>query len=136
MKQVHSFTGVLIFLFALFVSGCASTPEQSDENLNEVFYETIEDTQSAAVDALTVLGFEIKKNDANYVEGYRPRKLGLAVGSGGETVGIWINPISKDKVDVKVNTAKTMLGRLGQKTWDDDVISEMKKALLQKRASL
>lgn len=130
MKQIYSITTVLIFLLASFISGCASTPQQSDENLNEVFYETMENTQAAAVDALTALGFKVKKNEANYVEGYRPIKVDLSARSGGETIGVWINPVGKDKVDVKVNTAKSRLGIVGQKTWNNELIAEMKKALL------
>ena len=130
MKQINSITTVLIILLALFISGCASTPQQSDENLNEVFYETMEDTQAAAVDALTALGFKVKKNEANYVEGYRPIKVDLSARAGGETIGVWLNPVGKDKVDVKVNTAKSRLGIVGQKTWNNELIAEMKKALL------
>ena len=129
MKQVYSFATVLMFLLALLVSGCASTPKESDGNLNEVFQETIEDTHAAAVDALTALGFEIKQNDASYVEGYRPRKMGR-VGFGGDTVGVRMKPIGKNKVDVEVHTAKTMLGKLSKKSWDDKVIIGMKNALL------
>ena len=130
MKQVYSYKSVLIFLMTLFISSCASTPKQTDDDLHEVFYETMEDTQAAAVDALTALGFKVKKDETNYVEGYRPLKVGLSARSGGETVGVWIKPVGKDKVDVKVGTAKSRLGIVGQKTWDDIIIAEMKKALL------
>ncbi len=130
MKQIYLFKTVLIFLIALLVSSCASTPEQSDDDLHEVFYETMEDTQAAAVDALTALGFKVKKNGTNYVEGYRPIKVDLSARSGGETIGVWLNAVGKDKVDVKVNTAKSRLGIVGQKTWDNELIAEMKKALL------
>lgn len=115
---------------ASLISGCASTPQQSEENYNEVLYETVEDAQAAAVDALTVLGFEIKKSEATYVEGYRPRKIGLFVGSGGESVGVWLEPIDEKKVDVKITTAKSVVGIVGQKSWDDEIIAEMKKALM------
>ena len=130
MKQIYTFATVLVFMLATFISGCASTPKQSQENYNEVFYETVEDAHAAAVDALTVLGFEIKKNEDNYVEGYRPRKIGLFVGSGGESVGVWLEPIDEKKVDVKISTAKSFVGIVGQKSWDNEIIAEMKKALL------
>ena len=130
MKQFFSFFMVLVFMSASLISGCASTPQQSEENYNEVLYETVEDAQAAAVDALTVLGFEIKKSEATYVEGYRPRKIGLFVGSGGESVGVWLEPIDEKKVDVKITTAKSVVGIVGQKSWDDEIIAEMKKALM------
>ena len=130
MKQIYAFKTVLIFLMALLVSSCASTPEQSNDDQHEVFYETMEDTQAAAVEALTALGFEVKKNEATYVEGYRPIKVNLSTRSGGETIGVWLKPVGKDKVDVKVSTAKSRISVVKQKTWDDELIAEMKGALL------
>ena len=130
MKQIFTFNTVLIFLMALLVSSCASTPEQSDGDRHEVFYETMEDTQAAAVEALTTLGFEVKKNEAAYVEGYRPIKVNLSARSGGETIGVWLNPVGKDKVNVKVTTAKSRISVVKQKTWDNELIAEMKGALL------
>ena len=115
---------------ALLVSSCASTPEQSDGDRHEVFYETMEDTQAAAVKALTALGFEVKKNEVTYVEGYRPIKVNLSARSGGETIGVWLKPVGKDKVSVKVNTAKSRISVVEQKTWDNELIAEMKGALL------
>ena len=87
--------------------------------------------QKAAVDALTVTGFDIKKQEPTYVEGYRPHKVGLFVGSGGETVGIWLTAQGADKTEVKVRTAKSLVGALGQKNWDDQVLAEMAKSLGQ-----
>ena len=130
MKQIYTFNTALIFLMALLVSSCASTPEQSDGDRHEVFYETMEDTQAAAVEALTALGFEIKKNEAMYVEGYRPIKVNLKARSGGETIGVWLKPVGKSKIDVKVNTAKSRLSVVKQKSWNNELIAEMKGALL------
>ena len=130
MKQIYAFKTVLIFLMALIVSSCASTPEQSNVDRHEVFYETMENTQAAAIEALTALGFEVKKNEATYVEGYRPIKVNLSARSGGETIGVWLNPVGKDKVNVKVSTAKSRINVVKQKTWDNELIAEMKGALL------
>jgi hypothetical protein len=44
--------------------------------------------REAAFDALTVIGCSIKKEEAAYVEGKRDRKVGVFVGSGGETVSV------------------------------------------------
>ncbi|MDP2753621.1 MAG: hypothetical protein Q8P40_04440 [Nitrospirota bacterium] len=67
-----------------------------------VFQKQIEVVQKAAVDALVVLGFDVKKTEPTYVEGSRPRKIGLFVGSGGETVGIWLESLEPEKTVVRV----------------------------------
>ena len=94
-----------------------------------MFQQPIEKTQKASVDALTVIGFDIKKQEPTYVEGTRPRKIGLIVGSGGETVGVWLTAVSPDRTEVKVKTAKTFVGGAGQKNWDSAVLDEMAKTL-------
>ena len=135
MKKIYAFKTILmsltlVFLMVLLVASCASTPEQSSDVQHEVFYETIEDTQAAAVEALTSLGFEVKKNEATYVEGYRPVKVDLSSRSGGETIGIWLQQAGQDKVDVKITTAKSRFSVVKQKNWDYVIIAEMKGALL------
>ena len=72
-----------------FMAGCASTPKATDAKAVAVYQQPIDKVQKAAVDALAVTGFDIKKREPTYVEGSRPRKVGLFVGSGGETVGVW-----------------------------------------------
>jgi hypothetical protein len=63
----------------------------------------------------------------------RPRKVGFFVGSGGETVGIWLEPLGPDQTHVLVTTATTAAGRLGQKNWDNEVLAEMEKSLSKKQ---
>ena len=46
------------------------------------------EVHKAAVDALTVVGVEIKKDEANVVEGKRKNKMGAFVGSGGEILTV------------------------------------------------
>ena len=94
-----------------------------------MFQQPIEKVQKAAVDALTVTGFDIKKQEPTYVEGYRPRKVGVLVGSGGETVRVWLVAQAPDKTEVKVKTAKTFVGGAGQKNWDAKVMDEITKTL-------
>jgi len=117
--------GGLITLLA----GCASTPDQKDVKVSAVFPQPLEKVQKAAVDALTVTGFEVKKQEPTYVEGKRPRKMGVFVGSGGESVGVWLAAQAPDKTEVKVKTARTFVGGAGQKSWDDEVMAEITKTL-------
>ncbi len=63
---------------------------------------------SAALHSLAENGFEVQKDEANYVEGFRPHKLGLVVGSGGETVGVWIEPAGSNAISVNVGTARSV----------------------------
>lgn len=115
-------------LMALMV-GCASTPKAADAKVGAVFQQPIDKVQKASADALTVTGFDVKKQEATYVEGYRPRKVGLFVGSGGETVGIWLASLAPDRTEVKVKTARTFAGGAGQKNWDNDVMAEITRSL-------
>ena len=108
--------------------GCASTPKVP-ESAGTVFSQPIDKAQKAAVDALVVLGFDVQKQETGYVEGFRPRKIGLFVGSGGETVGVWLEPVTQDRTRVRVDTARSFAGYVGQKKWDSEVFTEMAKAL-------
>lgn len=85
--------------------------------------------QKAAVDALVANGFVISKSDAEYVEGARPHKVGLLVGSGGESAGVWLSSLGGDKTSVKVSTAKSFAGMAGQKDWDKEIIADMDKSI-------
>ena len=115
--------------FLVALAGCSSTPEAKDAKTTATFPHPIAKVQQAAVDALTVTGFDIKKQEPTYVEGTRPRKMGLFVGSGGETVGVWLTALSPEQTEVKVDTAKTFVGGAGQKSWDKQVLEEMTKSL-------
>jgi hypothetical protein len=118
----------LVIVSALF-AGCASTPVVSNATPQTVFPHPIEKVQKAAVDALIVTGFDVTKQEPAYVEGFRPHKLGLLVGSGGETVGVWLTEQGPSKTKVKVDTAKSFIGIIGQKTWDTDILKEMGESL-------
>jgi len=115
-------------LLALLV-GCASTPKASSAKVSAVFPQPIVKVQKASVDALAVTGFDIQVNEATHVQGFRPHKVGAFVGSGGETMGVWLTALEPEKTEVKVKTAKSMVGMAGQKNWDDDVMAEITKAL-------
>jgi len=127
--KVASIGTAIALLLATLTVGCASTPEQEDLEQEFLFDNSLTETNRAAVDALTVLGFEIEENTETYVQGHRPHKVGLLVGSGGETVGVWLESVSNQQTKVKVNTAKSFVGYVGQEDWDEEIIVEMKKSL-------
>lgn len=120
---------MLLGMSLALMSGCASTPVASDAKSTTVFQHPIAQVQKAAVDALVVTGFDITKQEPTYVEGFRPRKVGLFVGSGGETVGVWLTAQGPTKTEVKVDTAKSLVGIAGQKSWDTEILSEMTKSV-------
>jgi hypothetical protein len=129
LKVIHILAlGGLMALMAL-MAGCSSTPTAADAIVGAVFDQPIAKVQKASVDALTATGFEIKKQEPTYVEGTRPRKVGLFVDSGGETVGVWLVAQAPDKTEVKLTTATTLVGAAGQKSWDSEVMAEITKTL-------
>lgn len=121
----------LLLTGAVALAGCASTPDKPPGH-NAVFLKPVAEVQKAAVDALVELGFDVEKSEAAYVEGFRPRKVGLFVGSGGETVGIWIEPLGPSRTGVRVDTARSFAGIAGQKRWDEDVLDKLEKSLGKK----
>lgn len=114
----------------LALAGCSATPTKPADAVPSVVYNKPEvAVQKAAVDALVANGFVISKSDAEYVEGARPHKMGLVVGSGGESAGVWLASLDSDKTSVKVSTAKSFAGMAGQKNWDKEIIAEMDKSI-------
>jgi hypothetical protein len=89
----------------------------------------------AAADALAVIGCELKKDEPNLVEGVRTRKVGVFVGSGGETVTVSIDMMAGGKTNVDIRTKKTFVGGAGQKNWDQPVLDEIRKSLAATAAS-
>jgi hypothetical protein len=63
------------------------------------------------------------------VQGFKPRKAGVMVGSGGETVGVWLEPVGSDRTRVRVDTARSVVGIAGQRKWDTDILAAMEKEL-------
>lgn len=114
----------------LVLVGCSATPTKPADTVPSVVYNKPEAAvQKAAVDAMVANGFVISKSDAEYVEGARPHKMGLVVGSGGESAGVWLSSLESDKTSVKVSTAKSFAGMAGQKSWDKEIIAEMDKSI-------
>lgn len=125
--NVSSLTSLMLFALVAMV-GCSATPSAPTAP-GVIFRQSAEATQKAAVNALVVTGFDIQKTEPLYVEGFRPRRIGVLVGSGGETVGVWMEPVESTMTRVKVDTAKSLVGLVGQKNWDEEVLAEMEKAL-------
>jgi hypothetical protein len=125
MREVFLVTVVFV---TLSFAGCSSTPIKPQEGA-VVFGKPLAVVQKASVDALVVTGFDIQRSEPQYVEGYRPRRVGLFVGSGGETVGIWLEPIDNSKTRVRVDTARTFAGGAGQRNWNEPVLEELDKTL-------
>jgi hypothetical protein len=126
-SRVVTLSGLAIVTLAV-LAGCASSPTKPPES-GTLFKAAPDAVQKAAVVALVANGFDVTKQDARYVEGSRPRKWGLFVGSGGETAGIWIEPVDADTSRVRVDTARTFAGLAGQQNWDSEIIIELTKAL-------
>ncbi len=116
-------------LALLTLAATAPAFADSYDGLTVTFDKPVAEVQKAAIDALTVVGVDVKKQEPNYVEGKRGHKVGVFVGSGGEILSVALTAVSPDKTEAKVRTTKTMLGRMGQKVWDQDVVNEMAKAL-------
>lgn len=127
-KTVRAFFFMTFAFAALVLTGCSSTPTRPQEGA-VVFGKPSTVVQKASVDALVVTGFDIQKSEPLYVEGYRPRRIGLIVGSGGETVGIWLEQMNNSKTRVLVDTARTFAGGAGQRNWNAAILEELEKTL-------
>ncbi len=129
MKTRTAISGILLWISLALIGGCASTPAIKDATFGAVFQQPVEPVKKAAVDALVVIGFDITKQEPMYIEGFRPRKMGLFVGSGGETVGVWLTAQGSGQTKVKVDTAKSLIGIVGQRNWEPEILNEMTKSL-------
>jgi hypothetical protein len=113
---------------ALMLSASVVAADKYD-GMVVTFDKPVEEVHKAAVDALTVVGVEIKKDEATLVEGKRKNKMGAFVGSGGEVLSVALTAVDGSKTEAKIRTTKTFVGRAGQKVWDQQVADEMAKSL-------
>ncbi len=130
-KPLLRSTSALLPLLA-FLTGASLTSDPAlaaDDGLQATFSFPMETVRKAAVDALTVIGCDIKKSESGYVEGYRSHKIGAFVGSGGETVTVRLTSSGEGQTSAEVRTKKSLLGIAGQKNWDKPVLDEMEKTL-------
>jgi hypothetical protein len=118
------------FVFTLAIGTCMSDAALAeDKGVQSTVSYPLEAVKKAAADALTVIGCTIKKDESAYVEGVRTRKVGVFVGSGGETVSVALSPAADGKTSVDIRTKKTFVGGAGQKNWDQAVLDEIMKDL-------
>jgi hypothetical protein len=133
-------TIVLVIASIMILAGCASTGTESGMSQEEVrnkvkgmssmtFAQPLSRVRDAALRALTTVGCEIHQKQDYFVSGNRPHTFGLIVGSGGETVQIYMLPQSEKSTQVWVNTNKTLFGIAGQRNWDERTLKEMKNLL-------
>ena len=129
MKSQYALRSFACLVLAAFVAGCASSPKQTEAKTSATFQAPLDKAHKAAADALAVIGCRIEKDEPNHLEGFRDRKVGLFVGSGGETIGVWLAAQGAGTTEVRVKTAKSFAGMAGQKNWDEDVMAEIRKSL-------
>ena len=135
---------------ALAVAGCASTsapsadgsssaagmeaaaaaaPDAPSNASTETFKAGLSATHDAAIAAAKESGFEIENDSATFISGPRPRKIGVFVGSGGETINISLSEIDASSTRVTIWTKRTFVGGAGQKSWNEPILSAMKASL-------
>lgn len=119
------------------VIGCfmPMSAQAEDKGLQATLDATPAAVHKAAADALAVVGCEIKKDEPAHLEGYRTRKIGAFVGSGGETLTVEIATQADGKTNVDIRTKRTFMGGAGQKNWDQPVLDEIRKSLTSSSAS-
>lgn len=127
----------LLFRFGMLAAllGCASGLRAADpapvtQNKKGAFVvvvnATIKGAHDAALQVLTGIGCEIKKDAADAIEGHRSHKMGLVVGSGGETVIVALKDAGDGKTEVTVDTKKSLFGIAGQKNWSEQVATQIR----------
>jgi hypothetical protein len=118
------------FALVAVVSCFTTVPAQAeDKGVQATLDAGPEAVHKAAADALAVIGCEIKKDEPTHLEGVRTRKVGVFVGSGGETVSVSITSQAEGKTNVDIRTKRTFVGGAGQKNWDQPVLEEIRKSL-------
>ena len=118
-------------------------PAKSFERV-AVFEHPLKAVHKAVVDVLMSHGFEIRRSEPHYVEGFKPMESRLT-GSVGNAVRVWLKPLGASETQVKVVTARTgtgvgvgfAVGRkrsdeiAGQKDWPAEIFTGMKRRLVQ-----
>jgi hypothetical protein len=141
-KTIVSFLAASIMTTLMF-SGCGSVPSNKvqltkEEILSQpdvkdhppvVFDKNLDEVRQAGLRALTFVGCEIKAQQPLFLYGSRPHKVGLFVGSGGETVKIFLYPQSDNETHVWVDTDLSFFGMAGQQGWNKQVIEQMTQLL-------
>jgi hypothetical protein len=141
IAKLASFFGIGVCIALL--SGCASQPAHKTPLTKEqillqsdvknkppvVFQKGLEEVRAAGLRALTFVGCKVDVQDPLYLSGQRPRKFGLFIGSGGETVKVFLYPQTESETHVWVDTDLTFVGIAGQQGWNKQVLQAMTNAL-------
>jgi len=96
-----------------------------------VYQAPIAKVREAGIRALTFVGCKMKIDEPYHLRGRRPNKVGLFVGSGGESVEIFLYPKSENETQVWVDTDLSFVGIAGQQSWNDQVVGQMNSILKQ-----
>lgn len=149
MQLKKSIQSVVSGILVISLAGCASAPQEKQEKQAKgsmtkeeillrpdvkghppvVFAKNLDDVRQAGLRALTFVGCEIKTQEPLFLSGRRPNKIGLFVGSGGETVNVFLYPESETETHVWVETHKSFVGLAGQQGWNTQVTEQMTQLL-------
>lgn len=94
-----------------------------------VFAQPIARVNEAAVRALFSVGCEVKHKETYFASGVRHHKMGVFIGSGGETVKVFMIPQGDKVTNVWVDTDLSFVGMAGQQNWNKQVLAEMTNLL-------
>jgi len=119
----------LALTLVLVIAGCAATPSKPRNSAGVLFNASIEATQKAAMNALIVNGFEVTLNEPLHLQGFKGRSVGVVFTTGGETVGIWLEPIGATRTKVIVTTRKSLVNKITQRIWNEDLLVAMELEL-------
>jgi hypothetical protein len=110
-------------------AGCESKQKSGGENEQTRFFAgMLPSVKQALTGALTAFEFKVDKDKADLIEGHRPHHVGVVTGSGGEKIVLHFKETEqegKKGVQVTAETVKTMVGRLGQKSWTNAVLDQI-----------
>ena len=108
--------------------GCESKQKSGGENEQARFFAgPLPAVKQALTDALSAFEFKVDKNKADLMEAHRPHHVGVVTGSGGEKLVLHLKETEQDGkkgIEVTAETVKTMVGRLGQKSWTGAVLDQ------------
>ncbi|MEO6738939.1 MAG: hypothetical protein ABIP20_01720 [Chthoniobacteraceae bacterium] len=94
-----------------------------------VFAQPLARVNEAAARALISVGCKLKRQESYFASGFRPQKMGLLIGSGGETVKVFMLPQGDKVTNVWVDTDHSFVGMAGQQNWNKQVLAEMTSLL-------
>lgn len=93
------------------------------------FAQPLARVNEAAARALVSVGCKLQRQESYFASGHRPNKMGLLVGSGGETVKVFMLPQGDKATNVWVDTDLSFVGMAGQQNWNKQVLAEMANLL-------